>query len=35
MKAGTDPVYDPDKLSSKGVDVEMWKEINAKQLAAK
>ncbi|MBR5306010.1 MAG: alanine:cation symporter family protein, partial [Oscillospiraceae bacterium] len=35
MKAGKDPVYDPEKLSFKGVDVEMWKEINAKHLAAK
>ena len=33
MKAGVDPVYDPEKLSFKGVDVEMWKEINAKKLA--
>ncbi len=35
MKAGKDPVYDPEKLSFKGVDVELWKEINAKHLAAK
>ena len=35
MKAGQDPYYDPDKLSFKGVDVEMWKEINAKKIANK
>lgn len=33
-KAGKDPYYDPDKLSFKGVDVELWKEINASYLAA-
>lgn len=32
MKAGKDPYYDPDKLSWKGVDVELWKEINAKRI---
>lgn len=35
MKAGKDPYYDPDKLSWKGVDVELWKEINAKRIEAK
>lgn len=35
MKAGKDPYYDPDKLSWKGVDVELWKEINAKKIQAK
>ncbi len=34
MKAGVDPYYDPDKLSWKGVDVELWKEINAKRINA-
>lgn len=32
MKAGRDPYYDPDKLSWKGVDVELWREINAKRI---
>lgn len=32
MKAGQDPYYDPNKLSWKGVDVELWKEINAKRI---
>lgn len=32
MKAGEDPYYDPNKLSWKGVDVELWKEINAKRI---
>lgn len=32
MKAGQDPYYNPDKLSWKGVDVELWKEINAKRI---
>lgn len=32
MKAGKDPYYDPNKLSWKGVDVELWKEINAKRI---
>ncbi len=32
MKAGKDPYYDPDKLSWKGVDVQLWKEINAKKI---
>lgn len=35
MKAGKDPYYDPDKLSWKGVDVELWKEINAEKIHAK
>lgn len=35
MKAGEDPYYDPNKLSWKGVDVELWKEINAKRIKAK
>lgn len=33
MKAGKDPYYNPDKLSWKGVDVAMWKEINKKRIA--
>lgn len=32
MKKGIDPYYDPDKLSWKGVDVEMWKDINKKRI---
>ncbi len=32
MKAGQDPYYNPDKLSWKGVDVELWREINAKRI---
>ncbi len=32
IKAGQDPYYNPDKLSWKGVDVELWKEINAKRI---
>lgn len=35
MKAGKDPYYDPNKLSWKGVDVELWQEINAKKIQAK
>ena len=35
MKAGKDPYYDPDKLSWKGVDVELWREINSKRAKAK
>lgn len=35
MKAGEDPYYDPNKLSWKGVDVELWKEINSKRIKAK
>ncbi len=31
MKAGQDPYYNPDKLSWKGVDVELWREINKKR----
>lgn len=34
MKAGQDPYYDPNKLSWKGVDVELWKDINAKRIKA-
>ena len=34
MKAKKDPYYNPDKLSWKGVDVEMWKEINKDRIAA-
>ncbi len=34
MKAKKDPYYNPDKLSWKGVDVEMWKEINRDRIAA-
>lgn len=33
MKAGKDPYYNPDKLSWKGVDTAMWKQINAKRIA--
>lgn len=33
MKAGKDPYYNPDKLSWKGVDVALWKEINKKRIA--
>lgn len=32
MKAGKDPVYDAEKLSWKGVDVELWKEIKKKYV---
>lgn len=35
MKDGKDPYYDPDKLSWKGVDVELWREINSKRAKAK
>lgn len=34
MKAGKDPYYDPNKMSWKGVDVELWNEINGKRIAA-
>lgn len=34
MKAGKDPYYNPDKLSWKGVDTEMWKDINRKRIEA-
>lgn len=34
MKAGIEPYYNPDKLSWKGVDVEMWKDINKEQISA-
>ena len=34
MKAGKDPYYDPNKLSWKGVDVELWNDINAKRIDA-
>ncbi len=34
MKAGKDPYYNPDKLSWYGVDVELWKEINAERIKA-
>ncbi len=33
MKQGLDPVYDAEKINWKGVDIEMWKEINGKKLA--
>ena len=33
MKAKKDPYYNPDKLCWKGVDVEMWKDINKKYIA--
>lgn len=32
MKAGKDPYYNPDKLSWKGVDTALWKEINKKRI---
>ena len=32
MKAGQDPYYDPKKLPIKGVDVELWTEINKKYI---
>ncbi len=32
MKAKIDPYYNPDKLSWKGVDVEMWRDINKKRI---
>lgn len=34
MKAKKDPYYNPDKLCWKGVDAEMWKDINKKRIAA-
>lgn len=34
MKAGIEPYYNPDVLCWKGVDAEMWKDINKKQIAA-
>ena len=34
MKAGKDPYYNPDKLSWKGVDTALWKQINAKRIAS-
>lgn len=34
MKAGKDPYYNPDKLSWKGVDTALWKEINKKRIEA-
>lgn len=34
MKAHQDPYYDPNKLSWKGVDVDMWNEINKKHIKA-
>ncbi|MEA4934650.1 MAG: alanine:cation symporter family protein, partial [Lawsonibacter sp.] len=34
MKAGKDPYYNPDKLSWKGVDTELWKEINKDRIKA-
>lgn len=33
MKAKKDPYYNPDKLCWKGVDAEMWKDINKKHIA--
>lgn len=32
MKEHKDPVYDPNALSFKGVDTDLWNEINAKKL---
>lgn len=34
MKAGKDPYYNPNKMSWKGVDVELWNEINSKRIEA-
>ncbi len=34
MKEKKDPYYNPDKLCWDGVDAEMWKDINKKQIAA-
>lgn len=34
MKAGKDPYYNPDKLSWKGVDTALWKDINKKRIEA-
>jgi len=36
MKAGIDPYYDPDKpeVDFKGVDHELWREINAERIIA-
>lgn len=34
MNAGHDPYYNPDKFSWKGVDVELWRDINAKKIKA-
>lgn len=36
MKAGQDPYYDPDTpgLCWKGIDADMWRDINKKQIAA-
>ena len=34
MKAGQDPYYDPNKLCWKGVDKELWCEINKDRIAA-
>ena len=33
-KAGKDPYYDPATVSYKGVDVELWIEINSNYIAA-
>lgn len=34
MKAKKDPYYNPDKLCWKGVDVDMWKDINKDRISA-
>ncbi len=34
MKAKKDPYYNPDKLCWKGVDADMWREINKKHIEA-
>lgn len=34
MKAKKDPYYNPDKLCWKGVDADMWREINKKRIEA-
>ena len=34
MKAKKDPYYDPNKLSWKGVDVDLWNEINKSRIEA-
>ena len=33
MDAGKDPYYNPDKLSWDGVDVDLWRSINADRIA--
>ena len=33
MDAGKDPYYNPDQLSWDGVDVDLWRSINADRIA--